>query len=106
MAGAVNPKAVGSKPVCGAKHRHYDGLSLLVNWLFAATPQIAAIFANFPILHHPQESPWSRSWFDRDQSLASRAAVEAFIKKTGAQLWTEHDLANFNKQKTAPGYYE
>jgi N-acyl homoserine lactone hydrolase len=44
--------------------------------------------------------------FDRDQSLASRAAVEALIKKTGAQLWIEHDLANFNKQKKAPGYYE
>ena len=44
--------------------------------------------------------------FDHDQSLASRAAIETFIKKTGAQLWIEHDLANFNKQKKAPGYYE
>jgi glyoxylase-like metal-dependent hydrolase (beta-lactamase superfamily II) len=44
--------------------------------------------------------------FNRDQSLASRAAMEAFVKKTGAQLWIEHDLANFNKQKKAPGYYE
>jgi N-acyl homoserine lactone hydrolase len=44
--------------------------------------------------------------FDRDQSLASRAAMEAFIKKTGAQLWIEHDLANFNQQKKAPDYYE
>jgi N-acyl homoserine lactone hydrolase len=44
--------------------------------------------------------------FDREQSLASRAAVEAFIKKTRAQLWIEHDLANFNKQKKAPAYYE
>jgi N-acyl homoserine lactone hydrolase len=44
--------------------------------------------------------------FDRDQSLASRAAIEAFAKKTGAQLWIEHDLANFSKLKKAPGYYE
>jgi N-acyl homoserine lactone hydrolase len=44
--------------------------------------------------------------FDGPQSLASRAAMEAFIKKTGAQLWIEHDLANFNKLKKAPGYYE
>ncbi len=42
--------------------------------------------------------------FNRDQSLASRAAIEAFIKQTGAQLWIEHDLANFSKQKKAPGY--
>jgi len=44
--------------------------------------------------------------FDRDQSLASRVAIEAFIKKTGAQLWIEHDLAHFNQLKKAPGYYE
>ncbi len=44
--------------------------------------------------------------FNRDQSLASRAAMEALVKKTGAQLWIEHDLANFNKQKKAPGYYD
>jgi N-acyl homoserine lactone hydrolase len=44
--------------------------------------------------------------FDRDQSLASRAAIEAFVKKTGAQLWIEHDLAHFNQLKKAPGYYE
>ncbi len=44
--------------------------------------------------------------FDRDQSLASRAAIEVFIKKTGAQLWIEHDLAHFNQLKKAPGYYE
>lgn len=44
--------------------------------------------------------------FDRDQSLASRAAIEAFIKTTGAQLWIEHDLAHFNQLKKAPSYYE
>jgi glyoxylase-like metal-dependent hydrolase (beta-lactamase superfamily II) len=44
--------------------------------------------------------------FDRDQSLASRTAMEAFVKKTGAQLWIEHDLAHFNQLKKAPGYYE
>jgi N-acyl homoserine lactone hydrolase len=44
--------------------------------------------------------------FSKEQSLASRAVIEAFIKKTGAQLWIEHDLANFNKQKKAPAYYE
>jgi N-acyl homoserine lactone hydrolase len=44
--------------------------------------------------------------FDRDQSLASRAAIEAFIKKTGAQLWIEHDLAHFNQLKKSPSYYE
>lgn len=44
--------------------------------------------------------------FDREQSLASRAAIEAFIKKSGAKLWIQHDLANFNRQNKAPAYYE
>jgi N-acyl homoserine lactone hydrolase len=44
--------------------------------------------------------------FDHDQSLASRAAIETFIKKTGAQLWIEHDLAHFNQLKKAPSYYD
>ncbi len=44
--------------------------------------------------------------FNREQSLASRAAMEAFVKKTDALLWIEHDLANFNKLKKAPDFYE
>ena len=44
--------------------------------------------------------------FNREQSLASRENIEAFCKKTGAQLWIEHDLANFKKQKHAPDFYE
>jgi len=44
--------------------------------------------------------------FNKEQSLASREVIEAFLKKTRAQLWIEHDLANFNKLKKAPAYYE
>lgn len=44
--------------------------------------------------------------YNKEQSLASRAVIEALLKKTGAQLWVEHDLANFNKLKKAPAYYE
>jgi N-acyl homoserine lactone hydrolase len=41
--------------------------------------------------------------FDRGQSLASRASIEAFAKKTGAQVWIEHDLANFQQPEEGPG---
>jgi N-acyl homoserine lactone hydrolase len=44
--------------------------------------------------------------YNKEQTLASRAAIEAFLKKTGAQLWIEHDLANFTKLKKAPAYYD
>ena len=44
--------------------------------------------------------------FNREQSLASRAAIEAFVKQSKAQLWIEHDLATFNKLKKSPQFYE
>ncbi len=44
--------------------------------------------------------------FSPEQSAASRATIEALIRKTGGQLWIEHDAANFRKLKHAPAYYE
>ena len=44
--------------------------------------------------------------FNKEQSLASRVVIEAFLKQTGAQLWIEHDLANFNRLKKSPAFYE
>jgi glyoxylase-like metal-dependent hydrolase (beta-lactamase superfamily II) len=44
--------------------------------------------------------------FNHEQSLASRAMIEDFLKKSKAQLWIEHDLATFNKLKKAPAFYE
>lgn len=44
--------------------------------------------------------------FNGPQSLAARAEIEAFIKKTGAQLWIEHDLQLYRTLKKAPDYLE
>lgn len=44
--------------------------------------------------------------FDKEQSAASRAKVEAFVQQSGARLWIEHDLATFKMLKKAPGFYE
>ena len=41
-----------------------------------------------------------------EQTKAARAEVEAFLKRTGAQLWIQHDLAAFRKLKLAPQYYD
>jgi N-acyl homoserine lactone hydrolase len=40
------------------------------------------------------------------QTLASRAAMEAYLKQSGAQLWIEHDPATFQRLKKAPAYIE
>ena len=32
--------------------------------------------------------------------------IDAFLTKTGAQMWIEHDLATNSKLKLAPAYYD
>jgi glyoxylase-like metal-dependent hydrolase (beta-lactamase superfamily II) len=44
--------------------------------------------------------------FNKEQSLASRAKIEEFLKTSGAQLWIEHDYAANAKLKKSPAYYE
>ena len=43
---------------------------------------------------------------DPRQTLASRAAMEAYLKQSHAQLWIEHDPATFKRLKKAPDYIE
>jgi len=61
------------------------------------------------LYHLPEERTMHRFptfEFNKEQSAASRAMIDAFLKKTGAQLWIEHDLATFEKLKKAPDFYE
>jgi glyoxylase-like metal-dependent hydrolase (beta-lactamase superfamily II) len=44
--------------------------------------------------------------YNKEQSLASRAKIEEFLKASGAQLWIEHDYAANAKLKKAPAYYD
>jgi N-acyl homoserine lactone hydrolase len=44
--------------------------------------------------------------YNKEESLASRAKIEEFLKQSGAQLWIEHDYAHDAKLKKAPAYYE
>jgi len=43
---------------------------------------------------------------DKPETVASRAKLEALIKKTGAQLWIQHDFVANAKLKKAPAFYE
>lgn len=44
--------------------------------------------------------------FNPAQTLQSRAAIEAFVKKIGAQLWIEHDWVANAALLKAPKFYE
>jgi N-acyl homoserine lactone hydrolase len=61
------------------------------------------------LYHYPEERKLNRlptTEFNVDQTAASRASIEAFLKKTGAQLWIQHDFVANAKLKKAPAYYE
>ena len=61
------------------------------------------------LYHYPEERKLNRvptTEFNAVQTIASRAAVEAFLKKTGAQLWIQHDFTANARLKKAPEFYE
>jgi len=61
------------------------------------------------LYHYPEERTFKRFpsfEFNKDQSAASRAAMDDFMKKTGAVMWIEHDMPTHAKLKKAPAFYE
>ena len=61
------------------------------------------------LYHYPEERKLKRlptTEFNVEQTAASRAAIEAFLKSTGAQLWIQHDFLFSATLKKAPAYYD
>ncbi|HJT88577.1 MAG TPA: N-acyl homoserine lactonase family protein [Bryobacteraceae bacterium] len=59
--------------------------------------------------HYPEERKLHRlptMEYNREQTAASRERIEAYLKKTGAQLWIQHDYLGNLKLKKAPAFYE
>ena len=61
------------------------------------------------LYHYPAEKTLDRVPtfdFNPEQTRASRGAIDAFLKKTGAQLWIQHDAIANSKLKKSPLFYE
>jgi N-acyl homoserine lactone hydrolase len=61
------------------------------------------------LYHYPEERKLNRIptfEFNKEESLASRAMIEEYVKKTNTQLWIEHDFVGNAKLKKSPQYYE
>ena len=61
------------------------------------------------LYHYPEERRLGRVptfEFNQEQTSATRALIDAFLKKMGAQLWIQHDFAANAKLKKAPAYYD
>lgn len=61
------------------------------------------------LYHYPEERTLKRvptTEFDAQQTVASRAAVEAFLAQSHAQLWIQHDFTANAKLKKSPEFYD
>jgi glyoxylase-like metal-dependent hydrolase (beta-lactamase superfamily II) len=77
--------------------------------LFIKLARTGPIVLSGDLYHYPEERTLGKiptTEFDREQSAASRATIEAFLVRTGAQLWIQHDFTAFTKLKQAPAYYD
>jgi glyoxylase-like metal-dependent hydrolase (beta-lactamase superfamily II) len=79
------------------------------NVLFLKLKNTGPIVLSGDLYHYPEERSLNRlppGDFDKEQTARSRAELETFLKKTGAQLWIEHDIVGNAKLKKAPAFYD
>lgn len=77
--------------------------------VFVRLPKTGPVVLAGDLYHYPEEITTGKIptfEFNADQSRASRAKIQAFMKQTGAQLWIEHDIATHAKLPRAPKFVE
>ncbi len=77
--------------------------------LFLKLAKTGPIVLSGDLYHYPEERKLNKiptTEFNAGQTIASRAEIEAYLKKTGAQLWIQHDYTANAKLKKAPQFYE
>jgi glyoxylase-like metal-dependent hydrolase (beta-lactamase superfamily II) len=77
--------------------------------LFLKLKKAGPVVLSGDLYHYPEERTLNRlpvTEFNKEQTAASRAKLEMFLKKTGAQLWIQHDFVGNAKLKKAPSFYE
>jgi len=77
--------------------------------LFLDLAKTGPVVLSGDLYHYPEERTLKKiptTEFNREQSAASRAAIEAFLSSVHAQLWIQHDFNAVAKLKKAPAYYD
>ncbi len=77
--------------------------------LFLKLAKTGPIVLSGDLYHYPQERTLGlvpKGDLNRDETAASRASLEEFLKKSGATLWIQHDFDAFAKLKKSPQFYD
>ena len=77
--------------------------------LFLKLAKTGPVVLSGDLYHYPEDLKLD-SMPDREKAPgvteASRKKLQAFLAKTGAQLWIGHDINFFSRQKHAPEFYD
>jgi glyoxylase-like metal-dependent hydrolase (beta-lactamase superfamily II) len=77
--------------------------------LYVTLAQTGGVVLSGDLYHYPQERTLNRlPTFEVSEAdtRQSREALEAFLTRTKAQLWIQHDLPAHRKLKLAPEFYQ
>ena len=77
--------------------------------LFVKLARTGPVVLSGDLYHYPEERTLNRvptTEFNVQQTVASRAALEAFLQQSKAQLWIEHDFTADAKLKKSPAFYD
>ena len=77
--------------------------------LFLKLPHTGPVLLSGDLYHYPEERMLKRvptTDYNAAQTAASRAAIEAFLKQTGAQIWIQHDFIGNAKLQKSPEFYD
>jgi N-acyl homoserine lactone hydrolase len=77
--------------------------------LYVKLAKTGGVVLSGDLYHYPAEMKLDRVptfEYSQDETRASRKSVDAFLKKTGAQLWIQHDFEGNAKLKKSPQFYE
>ncbi len=77
--------------------------------LYLKLAKTGGVMLSGDLYHYPEERALDRVptfEFNPEQTRATRVAIDAFLKKTGAQLWIQHDFNGNAKLKKSPNFYE
>jgi glyoxylase-like metal-dependent hydrolase (beta-lactamase superfamily II) len=77
--------------------------------LYVKLAKTGSVVLSGDLYHYPQERTMNRLptfEFNEEQTRTARKAVDAFLARTKAQLWIQHDFTAHAKLKKAPEYYD
>jgi len=77
--------------------------------LYVRLAHTGGVVLSGDLYHFPAQRTLDRVFradFDTAQTRASRASIEAYLKRMNAQLWIQHDFVGNATLRKAPAYYE